>query len=434
MSINQKVQDLLFSIRGDEEEIFPYLSNKNWAKGKPIYYAGPYWDEKEVGAAITSLLNGKWLSAGSNVNQFEKNFSKKFGFKNSLMVNSGSSANLVMLAALKDYYNWSDGDEIIVCACGFPTTINPILQNNLKPVFVDIDFTDLNWSLNDLEEKITYKTRAVFSSPVLGNTYNIDDLMNIIENKEILYIADNCDSLGSKWKDDYLTKNAVAASCSFYPAHHITTIEGGMVSSNNEDLIKLARSYAWWGRACYCVGEQNYLANGVCGKRFSKWIEGYDNDIDHKYLFSVKGYNLKPIDMLGAIGLVQLEKFDEIHLKRRQNKLKISELFNRINGLRVVDELEAAETSWFGVPIIFEGKTQTRNKATLVKHLESRGVQTRNYFAGNILMHPAYNDIDNPRNYPNALKVLDDVFFVGCSPVITSEMIDYIQEVLLEFN
>ncbi len=433
MSINERVEQLIQSLQSERSDIFPYLANNNWQKGRPIYYSGPYWDNNEIAAAITSLLNGNWLSAGENVRQFEIEFSKKFGFEKSLMVNSGSSANLVMIAALKEYFKWKDGDEIIVCACGFPTTVNPIIQNSLKPVFVDIDFSDLNWDLEQIEKKITPLTKAVFSSPVLGNPYNLDLLMDLLKSKNIHYIADNCDSLGSKWQGEYLTKNAIAASCSFYPAHHITTIEGGMVSSNNEEIVSLARSFAWWGRACYCVGPQNYLPNGVCGKRFSRWLKDYDRDIDHKYVFSVQGYNLKPIDMLGAIGLVQLEKFEEIHLKRRSNKERLTKVFSQIEGLRVVDELKGAETSWFGVPIVYQNNSETKNKVNLVKHLEQSGIQTRNYFAGNVLKHPAYSGLGDPSEFPNASKVLDDVFFIGCSPVITEEMIDYIGEVIVDY-
>ena len=165
-----------------------------------------------------------------------------------------------------------------------------------------------------LESKITSRTRACFSSPVLGNPYDFDKFLEILDIYGLEYIADNCDSLGSKWRGQFLTKHAVAASCSFYPAHHISTIEGGMVSSNIEEIIQIARSYAWWGRGCYCVGSQNKLPNGVCGQRFDRWLEGYDHDVDHKYVFGVQGYNLKPADLQGSIGLVQLTKQDEIHL------------------------------------------------------------------------------------------------------------------------
>jgi CDP-6-deoxy-D-xylo-4-hexulose-3-dehydrase len=334
-----------------------------------------------------------------------------------------------MIAALKKYFEWEDGDEIIVCVCGFPTTINPIIQNNLKPVFVDIDYSDLNWNLDQIKEKITTKTKAVFSSPVLGNSFNYDKLLEICNQYNVKLIADNCDSLGSKWKGEYLTKHAVAASCSFYPAHHISTIEGGMVSSNIKEIVDIARSFAWWGRDCYCVGQQNLLECGVCGKRFDKWLNGYDKIVDHKYVFGQIGYNLKPIDLQGSIGLVQLEKFDEIHRIRRHNKTRLHKIFETIPGLRVIDELADAETSWFGVPIVFE-----YDKVGLVKHLESNKIQTRNYFAGNILMHPAYKHIESSYNYPNASKVLDNVFFVGCSPVINEDMIEYIEEVVSEYK
>ena len=429
MSIKDKVSDFISQLEDDGENLFPYLANKDWKPGNNIYYSGPYWDEQEPIAAITTLLNGKWLPAGEQVNKFEAQFGKRFDFRYNLMVNSGSSANLVMIAALKKYYGWHDGDEIIVCACGFPTTINPILQNNLKPVFVDIDYTDLNWDLDMLESKITSRTRACFSSPVLGNPYDFDKFLEILDIYGLEYIADNCDSLGSKWRGQFLTKYAIAASCSFYPAHHISTIEGGMVSSNIEEIIQIARSYAWWGRGCYCVGSQNKLPNGVCGQRFDRWLEGYDHDVDHKYVFGVQGYNLKPADLQGSIGLVQLTKQDEIHRIRRLNKTRLHEIFSKIDGARVIEEKEHAETSWFGVPIVYEG-----NKVQLVKYLEDNKIQTRNYFAGNILMHPGYKHLESYSNYPNSCKVLDNVFFLGCSPVITDPMIDYIEEVVTKFR
>lgn len=430
MSVENEVSSFIKNLQDKGEKLFPYICNNYYEKGKSnIYYSGPYWDEREVAAAITTLLSGKWLPSGEEVNKFERQFSKQFGFGHSVMVNSGSSANLVMIAALKKYFGWEDGDEIIVCVCGFPTTINPIIQNNLKPVFVDIDYSDLNWDLDQIQSKITTRTRAVFSSPVLGNPYDYDKLLDICDRYNIKLIADNCDSLGSKWRDEYLTKHAVAASCSFYPAHHIATIEGGMVSSNIKEIVDIARSFAWWGRDCYCVGSQNLLECGVCGKRFDYWLEGYNEIVDHKYVFGNIGYNLKPADLQGAIGQVQLTKTEEIHQKRRHNKERLQKIFETLPFTRVVDERPEAETSWFGVPIVCEYE-----KASLVKWLENHKVQTRNYFAGNILMHPAYRHLEDARNYPNACKVLDNVFFVGCSPVITDEMIDYIAEVVEEYR
>ena len=430
MSVKEKVNQFINSLQNDEENLFPYLANNNWNPGKPVYYSGPYWDEQEVVSAVTTLLSGKWTSAGEQVNKFQKEFSIKFGFNHSVMVNSGSSANLVMVAALKKYFDWQDGDEIIVCACGFPTTIAPIVQAGLKPVFVDINWKDLNWDIDQIESSITSKTKAVFSSPVLGNSYDLDKLIDICENNNLHIIADNCDSLGSKWRGSYLTERAVAASCSFYAAHHICTIEGGMVSSNIREVVDISRSYAWWGRGCYCVGQQNLLSNGVCGKRFSDWLKN-DTIVDHKYVFGVRGYNLKPLDLQGSIGQIQVKKFDDIHKIRRKNKKRIQNIFEKISGVRVVNERKESETSWFGVPIICDNSNLKRS---LVSYLEDNKIQTRNYFAGNILLHPGYRDLGDGTKYPNASKVLDNVFFVGCAPVITSEMIDYIEEVILNFT
>jgi CDP-6-deoxy-D-xylo-4-hexulose-3-dehydrase len=434
MSLSSKVSDFITNLEQEGEQLFPYLANKNWEPGQPIYYSGPYWDNQEPTAAITTLLQGKWLPAGEEVNKFERAFSKQFEFGHSVMVNSGSSANLVMIAALKKYFGWADGDEIIVCVCGFPTTINPILQNNLKPVFVDINYDDLNWNLDQVKDKITPRTRAVFSSPVLGNPYDFDEFLDILDSYNLHYIADNCDSLGSRWRGNLLTKHAIAASCSFYPAHHISTIEGGMVSSNIEEIAQIARSFAWWGRGCYCVGSQNKLPNGVCGNRFDNWLKGYDQQVDHKYVFGVQGYNLKPADLQGSIGLVQLTKQDEIHRIRRFNKARLHEIFSKIPGVRVIEEKEHAETSWFGVPIVCEDGPVSVSKHHLVKYLEDNKIQTRNYFAGNLLMHPGYRHLEPASDYPNASKVLDNVFFIGCSPVITEPMLDYIEEVVVKYT
>jgi CDP-6-deoxy-D-xylo-4-hexulose-3-dehydrase len=249
----------------------------------------------------------------------------------------------------------------------------------------------------------------------------------LCERKGIKLIADNCDSLGSKYKGDYLTKHAVAASCSFYPAHHLCTIEGGMVSSNIKEVVDLARSFAWWGRGCYCVGQQNLLSNGVCGRRFDKWLEGYDDIVDHKYVFGQMGYNLKPLDLQGAVGSVQLLKFDEIHQLRRKNKEAIHWMIESIPGCRVVNEREDSETSWFGVPIVCD---TPELKHGLVKHLEANKVQTRNYFAGNILLHPGYVNLDDASKYPEANQVLNKVFFLGCSPTINDDMLKHVEEVI----
>ena len=347
------------------------------------------------------------------------------------MVNSGSSANLVMIAALKKYFGWSDGAEIIVSVVGFPTTVAPILQNNLVPRFVDIEWSSLNWNLDEVEAAINDKTVAVFSSPVLGNPYDIDRLKEICDKRGIKMIADGCDSLGTKWKGTWLSDYFISSSCSFYPAHHITTMEGGMVSSSLPGFNKLAKSFAWWGRDCYCVGECNLLTNGTCGNRFDKWLDDYDAPVDHKYVFSNIGFNLKPLDLQGAVGLVQLEKFDEVHQKRRANYERIKAMLSTgPSSIRIVDESQGAETSWFGVPIIC---ARPSVKHALQRHFEQNGVQTRNYFAGNLLLHPGYRHLGSAKDFPNAYEVLNKVFFLGCHPGLTEEHLQWMAEVFYGF-
>ena len=398
----------------------------------PVYYSGPVWGEEELLAAITSLIGGKWLVSGEQVVKFEREFSKSVGLKYSLMVNSGSSANLVLLAAAKKVFKWKNGDEIIVSVVGFPTTISPIIQNNLKVRFVDIEMKSLNFDITKIEEAITEKTKAIFLSPVLGNPVDMDVLVDLCKRKNIQLLLDGCDSLGSEWDGVPLSQYAVASTCSFYPAHHITTGEGGMVSSNNKQLIEEARSIAWWGRACYCVGACNLLKDGTCGKRFSPWLKNYDGVVDHKYVFTNIGYNLKPMDFQGAIGCAQLKKADELHDKRRANKRILESLLvNYVRGISVPGELTKANTSWFGVPIICESKEL---KQKLVSFLETNQIQTRNYFAGNILLHPAYENLGNFKDFPEANKVLDLVLFIGTSPAYNKNTFDYIETVLKEWE
>jgi CDP-6-deoxy-D-xylo-4-hexulose-3-dehydrase len=412
----------------------PYIYNSHdFVSGvTPVYYSGPYWDNKEINAAINSLQNGKWITTGEKTYKFERTFSKKFNTKYGLMVNSGSSANLVLINALKIKFKWDDDDEIIVSPVGFPTTISVIYQNRLKPVFVDIEWDTLNFDVNKIEEKITSKTKAIFVSPVLGNPPDFDKLIEISEKHNLKLIGDNCDSLGSKWDGKYLNEYYVGYSNSFYPAHHISTGEGGMVCTNDEELIKIARSLAWWGRDCYCVGSANLLSCGTCGKRFDTWLELYDKEIDHKYVFTNMGYNLKPLDLQGAIGIEQVLKFDEIEQKRKISKTKIEEMFlKNIEGVSGVKTLKKSDVSWFGTPFICENNEL---KTKLVKYLEDNKIQTRNYFAGNILLHPGFQFLDDYSKYPESNKVLDKVFFVGAAPHYNEQIFDYIESVVKKFN
>lgn len=408
-----------------------YLYNKNFVPGKSqVLYSGPYWDENEIMSAIKTLITGKWVVAGENVHKFESRFAKLFGVKYAQMVNSGSSANLVLIAALKKYFNWEDDDEIIVSPVGFPTTISSIVQNNLKPVFVDIEYETLNFDVTKIEEKITNKTKGIFVSPVLGNPPDMDFLKELCEKYDLKLIGDSCDSIGSKWDGKHLSDYYVAWSSSFYPAHHISTGEGGICCTNEPEIKKLFTSFSWWGRDCHCVGSANLLSCGTCGNRFDKWLDTYDGIIDHKYVFTNMGYNLKPMDLQGSIGLVQLDKFSEIESNRKNSKNTIeSILLKYVKGLSGVKTLYKADTCWFGTPFICENKT-LKNK--LVSFLEENNIQTRNYFAGNILMHPGYKHLDDINKYPNSNIVLGKVFFLGAAPHYDEKIFNYIEKVFIE--
>ncbi|MBF0603857.1 MAG: DegT/DnrJ/EryC1/StrS family aminotransferase [Nitrospirae bacterium] len=435
-NLNQHIQALLDQLALDNH-FPPYLYNFRSRVFDPdkdsVYYAGPYWDQEELMAILASVLGGQWLAAGERVREFEQAFSRMFHVGHSVMVNSGSSANLVMVQGIKKYYEWDDQDEIILSPVGFPTTIAPVVQSGLKPVFCDIDSETLDLDVRQIESVVTPRTRALFISPVLGNSPDMDQLRALTQRYGIALLLDNCDSLGSRWDGRYLSDYALASSCSFYPAHHITTGEGGMVSSSNRGLIDLVRSLASWGRDCTCVGKVNLSPNGACGHRFDRWLPLYDGVIDHKYIYSNMGYNLKPLDLQGAVGLAQLKKFPEIFQKRRLHKGQIQALFARyVPDCRFLDERnDKAQTSWFGVAIQCSDGTF---KERLCAHLEGNRIQTRNYFAGNILLHPGYAHLGQAADFPHANEVLKTVFFVGCSPSYTHEVMHYLERVLKEFG
>jgi len=412
------------------ENIPRYIPDyRDFKAGDQVLYSGPFWDHEELELAMQSLLSGKWLSNGEYTARFQNAFAKKFNVKEAHFVNSGSSANLVMISALKKRLGWKDGDKIIVSPVGFPTTIAPLIQNGLVPVFVDIEMETLNFDVDQILEYLDTNTVVgIFVSPVLGNPPDLDRLKKICEFYKITLIGDNCDSLGSRWNDKLITDYYYAWSCSFYPAHHISTGEGGMVCSNDPQVMINARSFSWWGRDCYCVGSANMLACGTCGNRFAEHLGSEFGIIDHKYIFTNIGYNLKPLDLQGAIGLAQLKKFDDMEKMRRENYIKFSSLLNQyIPGIDFAWKNEESDPSWFGVPIICSTQ-ELKNK--LVSFLEKNKIQTRNYFAGNLLVHPAYKHLDDYRKYPNANAALTHVFFVGCPPMYNDKIFEYIEEVL----
>ena len=437
-NIETKIQGLITDLR-NEHGFLPKFAHNLYKDDNYVYYAGPYFDDSELIAGIKNLLFGKWISAGETCARFEKEFSSHINQKHSFFCNSGSSANLLLIAACKEYFGWKDGDEIIVSSVGFPTTVSAIVQNGLKPVFVDIEWDTLNFDLNKLEEiyysKIPFNNSrvvAVFLSPVLGNPPNIDRLQEFCRETHVELLLDNCDSLGSKWNGKFLNEYAVVSSCSFYPAHEICTLEGGMVSSNVKEIVDLARSYGSWGRSCYCIGTANLLSNGTCGCRFSNWIKNLPNTtIDHKYIYERMGWNLKGLDICAAIGLEQLKKLEWICRKRILNHQYIRQLFKQYTNVSFPKVFEQSLWVPFGVPIICKNKEE---KDRLVKYLEYNKIQTRNYFSGNLLVHEGYKHLGNWEEYPESNKVLDLVFFVGCAPTIQDRHLKWIEEVLSKYE
>lgn len=432
----QEFGNLIASFLGDLEgrrRLYPYLHNdmSGFEPGKtPIFYSGPYWGREEIVAAVSSLLAGKWLAAGEEVRKFEVQFARRLGQRQSLMVNSGSSANLVLVEAAKRRFGWEDGDEVAISVVGFPTTAAPLLQARLKPVFIDIEWETLNFDLDLLEKSIGPRTKAVFLSPVLGNPPDLDRILRLCRDKGLVFLLDECDSLGTTWRGKHLGSYSAVSSHSFYSSHHLCTGEGGMVVSDDEELMKAARSLAWWGRDCVCVGKANLNPSGACGHRFDRWIPAYDGVIDHRYVFTEIGYNLKPLDLQGAIGQVQLTRLDEIVERRRAAKAKIGKSLATHLGVHVPGELEHASTSWFGVPVVApDGPT----KRAMVAHFEANKIQTRHYFAGNLLQQPGYSHLGDWRAFPVASQVLDRVFFIGAAPHYTQKVFDYIDDVARSF-
>ena len=424
---DQQRNNLIESLSQDMPPYVPFT--KEFVPGETtVLYSGPYWDQCELKMAMEALLTGRWLTAGEYVARFQNMFGKKFRTNFCHMVNSGSSANLILISAVKKYLGWQDGDEIIVSPVGFPTTIAPLVQNNLKPVFVDIELDTLNFNTDLIEAKITDRTRAIFVSPVLGNPPDMGVLEDLSTKHGLVLLGDNCDSLGSKWNGKLLNESYLAWTTSFYPSHHMTTGEGGMVCSDDKKLMEIVRSFSWWGRDCYCVGAANLLPNGTCGNRFDKWL-GNDEIIDHKYVFTNMGYNVKPLDLQGAIGLAQLDKMNDIDSRRKANKEAICKYIDGTitDYVKTAKVLPGADPSWFAVPFYVH---EAKRKERLVEFLEKNKIQTRGYFAGNILRHPAYKHLGNADEFPNANLALSHVLFIGCAPHYTAEMIKYIGETL----
>jgi len=423
------------------EEYINQKEKKTWIPGHDtVKYAGPYFTAEEYVAAIEALLNG-WLVLGQSGIKFENTFPKLFDKNFGILTNSGSSSNLIMMSAMtsKRLYNFSKGTKVITPIAGFPTTLNPIFQVGFEPDFVDIELDSLNLNLDQVEEKAKQGSRIITFAHVLGNPPNMDQLMDIVKRYDLILLEDCCDALGSTYKDKPLGSFGQFASCSFYPAHHITMGEGGFIACNTHEQEIVIRSFREWGRGCYCVGEKaNLLKNGCCGKRFSNWLPSLPNEIfDHKYVYDEIGYNLKPIELQAAMGLVQMKKIPEINEKRKKNHARLVEIFSPYEEYFILPKAtDHSDPSWFAFAVTIKDNFKFKRK-DIVDFFENNKIQTRPYFAGSVMLQPAYDglmDVNSIINeYPNARKVTTDTFFLGTSPVITDVQLNYIEQTAQNF-
>ena len=431
-----------------KEELFQTLSNfldsspkKEWRAGKDyVQYAGPFFDNNEILRAVNTLLDG-WLVLGAEAYKAEKKLASMFDKKFGLLTNSGSSSNLLMMSALKSkrFTDFPEGTKVLTPIAGFPTTVNPIFQCNFKPVFVDITLDGLNLDIDCVRAALENdpEIKIITFAHVLGNPPNMDDLMLLIKEYELILLEDCCDALGSTYDDKPLGSFGMMASCSFYPAHHITCGEGGLVVCNNENLERVIRSFRDWGRGCFCHGKQNLSACGACGTRFSEWLPSMPGEVfDHKYVYEEVGFNLKPIEMQASMLLAQLDKFSTISELRKRNYKLLFEVFEQYEEYFHLPRAEKkADVNWFAFPITIK-KDAPFSRSEFCQFLESRKIQTRPYFAGNILMQPAYSHLIGDlklKDFPVANFVTTNTFFLGTSPVITPEQIAYISEIVQEF-
>ena len=421
------------------EYITKKQDSKKWIAGKDwVQYAGPFFTTTEYIAAISSLLNG-WLVLGEDASLFEKRFSKLFNKQFGLLTNSGSSANLLMLLALKSKkgLNLPIGTKVITPVSGFPTTINPILQVGFKPIFVDVELDTLNLDLDQVEQLCSEQSdiKVLMFAHALGNPPDMNRLINIVEKYNLILLEDCCDSLGSTYDNKPLGSFGMMSSCSFYPAHHITMGEGGIVTTNDLTTLRILKSFRDWGKGCYCEGKSNLSEKGVCGKRFSDWLPDLpDHCFDHKYIYDEIGYNLKPIELQASIGLAQLDKLNEIISKRKENYKLLFDIFSKYDDVfKLHSATPLADPCWFAFPITIKD-TSNFSRTSICEYFEANKIQTRPYFAGNILLQPAYVDIhEDITKYPIANKITTNTFFLGTSPVITKEQIEYIEQILTKF-
>jgi CDP-6-deoxy-D-xylo-4-hexulose-3-dehydrase len=408
---------------------------ESFVPGKSLVnYAGRLYDADDMIHAVDASLDF-WLTAGRYAQQFEKEFAEFVGVKHCLLTNSGSSANLLAMTALTSPLlkerQVKPGDEVITTACGFPTTLNPILQNNLVPVFVDVELGTYNVQVEKLEKAVTPKTKAIFVAHTLGNPVNLDAIQKVAKKHKLWYLEDNCDALGSTYGGRKTGTFGDIATCSFYPAHHMTMGEGGALLTNNALLRRSILSFRDWGRDCWCEpGHDDTCKNRFCWK-MGDLPYGYD----HKYIYSHIGYNLKVTDMQAAIGVSQMKKLPGFIRARQKNFATLDKMFSTFSEYLLIPRATAkSRPSWFGFPVLVKDNAPFE-RADIVQHLEDNRIATRMLFGGNLIKQPAYakSKYRVVGTLENTDKVMNNLFWIGVYPGITAEKLKYIEKVLKAF-
>ena len=410
------------------------LAPKSFVPGEDsVPVSGKVLTSDDFIALVDSSLDG-WLTAGRFTVDFERQLAQFVGARSALFVNSGSSANLVALSGLTSKKlgerALKPGDEVLTVAMGFPTTVNPIIQNGLRPVVVDVDLNTLDANAALLEEAISPKTKAIMMAHTLGNPFDLDTVQRLCKENNLWLIEDSCDALGSTYRGQRTGSFGDTATLSFYPAHHITTGEGGAVFVKSPLVKKQVESFRDWGRDCYCeTGKDN-----TCAKRFGWKLGDLPEGYDHKYTYSHIGYNLKATDMQAALGLTQLAKVELFIQKRKDNYEYLRKHLSQVEGISIAQATANSEPSWFGCPITLDPKHPV-NREDLLRFLDSRKIGTRLLFAGNIAKQPAYKDVDFRvvGDLTNTDVVMTRSFWVGVYPGLTTQMMDYVIESITDF-
>ncbi|MFM8984694.1 MAG: lipopolysaccharide biosynthesis protein RfbH [Planctomycetia bacterium] len=427
--------EILALVREYCRQAFP---PRDFRPGDPVPVAGRVFDDRDVTSLVDSALDF-WLTTGRFAEAFEQRFATRVGVRCASLVNSGSSANLLALTALTSHKlgdaRLQPGDEVITVAAGFPTTVNPILQNGLVPVFVDIEHPESRATYNVDVDRLAAargpRTRAVMLAHTLGNPFDCAAVADFCGRHDLWLVEDCCDALGAEFAGAHVGRFGDVATCSFYPAHHITMGEGGVVFTDSPRLEKLVESFRDWGRDCWCEPGHD----DTCGKRFDWQLGDLPHGYDHKYIYSHIGYNLKLTDMQAAVGVSQLEKLDGFVARRRRNFQRLRTGLEPLRDVLVLPEATAgADPSWFGFPLSIRPNAAFDRRA-LVRHLDAKGIGTRQLFGGNLLRQPAYHDrpLRVAGDLPGADYVMRQTLWLGVYPGLTDAHVDFMIETISAF-